>query len=103
MLVYAIIFSVIGILREDPLSPGILDMFFQKYPIMCLFFQERVYILKIPQIFNSLNSNDLSGGQQFDSTLSMEFEFNSSSNWLTGLAELSELYWNRRNISFLPQ
>jgi hypothetical protein len=35
------------LLREDPLSAGILDMFFRKYPIIRLFFLERVYILKI--------------------------------------------------------
>jgi hypothetical protein len=34
--VNAIIFSVIVILREDPLSTGILDMFFRKYPIIRL-------------------------------------------------------------------
>jgi hypothetical protein len=37
ILVNAIIFSVISLLREDPLPPGILDMFFLKYRIMCLF------------------------------------------------------------------
>jgi hypothetical protein len=31
ILVNAIIFSVISLLREDPLSPGMLDMFFRKY------------------------------------------------------------------------
>jgi hypothetical protein len=29
--VNAIIFSVIGLLREDPLSPGILDVLFRRY------------------------------------------------------------------------
>jgi hypothetical protein len=38
ILASTLIFGVIVILREDPLSPGILDMFFQKYSIMCLFF-----------------------------------------------------------------
>jgi hypothetical protein len=36
ILVNAIIFIVIGMLREDPLSPGILDVFFRKYPIFRL-------------------------------------------------------------------
>jgi hypothetical protein len=38
--------------REDPLSPGILDMFFRKYRIMCLFSKREFLYLKIAQIFN---------------------------------------------------
>jgi hypothetical protein len=38
LLVNAMIFTVIGILREDPLSMGMLDVFFSKIPIMCLFY-----------------------------------------------------------------
>jgi hypothetical protein len=38
ILVNAAIFIVIVMLREDPLSTGILDMFFRKYRILCLFF-----------------------------------------------------------------
>jgi hypothetical protein len=41
------------------LSPGILDMFFQKYRIMCLFPKREFIYLKIAQFFNSFNSNDL--------------------------------------------
>jgi hypothetical protein len=36
ILVNAIICSVISLLTEDPLSSGILDMFFRKYPIIRL-------------------------------------------------------------------
>jgi hypothetical protein len=38
LLVNAIIFIVIGILREDPLSTGMLDVFFSKIFFMCLFY-----------------------------------------------------------------
>jgi hypothetical protein len=55
----AIIFSVISLLREDPLSPGMLDMFFVWNIVSCVSSRKRVYILKIAQIFNSFNSNDL--------------------------------------------
>jgi hypothetical protein len=56
--VNAIIFSVIVMLREDPLSPGILDMFFRKYLYhVSLLVSEFIYF-KIAQIFNSYNSND---------------------------------------------
>jgi hypothetical protein len=74
VLYYVIIFSVISLLREDPLSAGILDMFFRKYPIMCLFPPKREFIcLKFAQIFNSFNLNDPNWGRQFDSILSLEF------------------------------
>jgi hypothetical protein len=43
ILVNAIIFTVISLLREDPLSAGILDIFFQKYPIIRLFVKLRLY------------------------------------------------------------
>jgi hypothetical protein len=52
ILVNAIIFSVISLLREDPLSPDILDMLFQKYRIMCLFPKREFICLKFAQIFN---------------------------------------------------
>jgi hypothetical protein len=52
ILVNAIIFIVISLLREDPLSPGILDMFFRKYHIMCLFPKREFICLKFAQIFN---------------------------------------------------
>jgi hypothetical protein len=35
------------------LSPGILDIFFRKYRIMCLFPKREFIYLKIAQIFNS--------------------------------------------------
>jgi hypothetical protein len=38
ILASTILIFVISLLREDPLSTGILDMFFHKYCIMCLFF-----------------------------------------------------------------
>jgi hypothetical protein len=57
-LVNAIIFSVIGMLREDPLSPGILDMFFRKYLYhVSLLLSEFIY-LTFHQIFNNFNSID---------------------------------------------
>jgi hypothetical protein len=40
-------------LREDPLSPGMLDMFFRKYSIMCLFPKREFLKLKFAQIINS--------------------------------------------------
>jgi hypothetical protein len=53
MLVNAIIFSDIGILREDPLSMGILDVFFLKISDhSSLKLREFIY-LKIAQIFIS--------------------------------------------------
>jgi hypothetical protein len=56
MLVNAIIFIVIGILREDPLSTGILDVFFQNIG-SCVSFTKREFIyLKIAQIFSSFYS-----------------------------------------------
>jgi hypothetical protein len=38
ILVNATIFIVIGILREEPLPTAMLDVFFPKNPIMCLFY-----------------------------------------------------------------
>jgi hypothetical protein len=38
ILVNAITFIVFSLLREDPLSTCILEVFFPKNPIMCLFF-----------------------------------------------------------------
>jgi hypothetical protein len=59
----AIIFIVIVILTEDPLSSGIMDMFFQKYRIMCLFPNKREFIsLKFAQIINSTTHQILSVG-----------------------------------------
>jgi hypothetical protein len=53
ILANAIIFIVIGILREDPLSPGMLDVFFQKIR-SCVFFTKREFLyLKIAVIFTS--------------------------------------------------
>jgi hypothetical protein len=58
LLVNAIIFSVISLLREDPLSPGILDMFFSKISDhSSLKLREFIY-LKNFQIFNSFNLNN---------------------------------------------
>jgi hypothetical protein len=74
ILVNAIIFSVIDILREDPLSPGILDMFFQKYPYHVSILVSEFTYLEIAQFFNSFNSNDPSRGRQFDSILSTVFD-----------------------------
>jgi hypothetical protein len=51
-------FSVINMLREDPLSPGILDMFFRKYSIIRLFPKREFICLNFAQIFNSFNSNN---------------------------------------------
>jgi hypothetical protein len=50
--VNAIIFFVISLLREDPLSPGILDMFFQKYPYHVSILVSEFMCLKFAQIFN---------------------------------------------------
>jgi hypothetical protein len=62
ILVNAIIFSAIYMLREDPLSPGMLDMFFRKIQ-SCVFFSKREFIyLKIAQIFNSTTHHILSVG-----------------------------------------
>jgi hypothetical protein len=52
ILVNAVIFIVIVTLREDPLSPGILDMFFRKYSIMCLFSKREFICLENALIFN---------------------------------------------------
>jgi hypothetical protein len=43
ILVNAIIFIVIGILREDPLSTGMLDVFFQKSDNVCHLLREILY------------------------------------------------------------
>jgi hypothetical protein len=43
MLVNAIIFIVIGILREDPLSTGMLDVFFENTKIICAFTKRALY------------------------------------------------------------
>jgi hypothetical protein len=56
LLVNAIIFIVIGILREDPLSTGILDVFFQKIP-SCVSFTKREFLYsKIGVFFSSFDS-----------------------------------------------
>jgi hypothetical protein len=61
--VNVIIYSVISLLREDPLSTGILDMFFfRKYRIMCLFPKREFISLKFAQIINSTNHQTLSVG-----------------------------------------
>jgi hypothetical protein len=44
---------VIRVLKEVPLPTGMLDVFFQKYLIMCLCLQNQVYIHKIPSLYNS--------------------------------------------------
>ena len=57
LLVSAIFFIVIGILREDPLLTGILDVFLQKIR-SCVSFTKREFIYsKIAVIFNSFDSN----------------------------------------------
>jgi hypothetical protein len=46
------------LLREDPLSPVIFDMFLRKYPYhVSLFIREFIY-LKVAHFFNSINSNN---------------------------------------------
>jgi hypothetical protein len=57
--VNAIIFIVISLLREDPLSTGILDMFFSKISDHSSLCKTEVIYLKFHQIFNSFNSNEL--------------------------------------------
>jgi hypothetical protein len=48
---------VIGILREDPLSPGMLDVFLQNI-VSCVSFTKREFMYsKIAVIFNSFDSN----------------------------------------------
>jgi hypothetical protein len=47
-----------NILREDPLSPGILDMFFRKYPIIRLLAKREFICIKIAQIYNWGNQTD---------------------------------------------
>jgi hypothetical protein len=37
---------IIRALKEDPLSTGMLDVFFRKYRIMCLFYKESFIYLK---------------------------------------------------------
>jgi hypothetical protein len=49
ILVNAIIFSDISLLREDPLSMSILDMFFRKYPIIRLLAKREFIYLKLPK------------------------------------------------------
>jgi uncharacterized membrane protein len=56
-LVNAIISIVIGILREDPLSTGILDVFFQKIR-SCVSFTKREFMYtKIAVSYNSFHTN----------------------------------------------
>jgi hypothetical protein len=61
------------IVREDPLSPGILDMFFLKISDHSSLCKTEVIYLKFRQIYNSITSNDPTWGRQFDSILSVEF------------------------------
>jgi hypothetical protein len=68
-----IIFSVISLLREDPLSPSILDMFFLKISDHSSVCKTELIYLKFSHFLNSLNSNDPNRGRQFDSILSIEF------------------------------
>jgi hypothetical protein len=70
--VIVLIIFVIGILREDPLSPGILEVFFSKISVSCVSSCKRVYKVKIHSL-NSFNLNDSSRGRQFDFILSLEF------------------------------
>jgi hypothetical protein len=55
--VNVIIFIVIGILREDPLPTGMLDVFFQKIR-SCFSFTKREFMYsKIAVIYNSFHTN----------------------------------------------
>jgi hypothetical protein len=60
ILVNAIIFIVIGMLREDPLSTGILDVFFENI-VSCVSFTktELVYVLKNWRNFQQLRLDPL--------------------------------------------
>jgi hypothetical protein len=56
MLVNAIIFIVIGTLKEDPLSTGMLDVFFSKILYHVSFTKREFIYSKIGLIFNSFDS-----------------------------------------------
>jgi hypothetical protein len=56
ILVNAITFIFIGILRENPLSTGMLDVFFLKILDHVSLLLRELYILKITVIFNSFDS-----------------------------------------------
>jgi hypothetical protein len=60
---------IIRALKEDPLSTGMLDVFFRKYRIMCIFYKESFIYLKFAVIFNSFYSNHSGSGLQFDSII----------------------------------
>jgi hypothetical protein len=62
LLVNAIIFTVITSLREDPLSPGILDMFFLKISDHSFLCKTELIYLKFHQIINSTTHQILSVG-----------------------------------------
>jgi hypothetical protein len=67
-------FIVISLLREDPLSPGILDMFFLKYLYHSSLCKTEFTYSKFHQIINSTTqSNELNWGRQVESILSLEF------------------------------
>jgi hypothetical protein len=53
-----IIFIVISLLREDPLSAGILDIFFLEISDHLSLCKTEVIYLNFHQIYNSFNSND---------------------------------------------
>jgi hypothetical protein len=53
LLANVIIFIVIGILREDPLSTGMLDVFFRKIKIIRAFTKREFMYSKIAVIFSS--------------------------------------------------
>jgi hypothetical protein len=54
--VNAIIFIVIGILGEDPLSTGMLDVFFLKISYHVSLLLRELYILRIYRLLNSFYS-----------------------------------------------
>jgi hypothetical protein len=60
--VNAIIFGVISLLREDPLSPGILDMFFLKISNHSSLCKTEFIYSKFHQIINSTTHQILSVG-----------------------------------------
>jgi hypothetical protein len=65
ILVNAIIFIIIGILREDPLSMGILDVFFENI-VSCVSFTNESYIyLKFGYIY-SFKLEDVKSRLRFD-------------------------------------
>jgi hypothetical protein len=61
ILVNVIIFSVIVMLREDPLSPGILDMFFPLNMVSCVSSRKRVYILNRIPVMAPISAQILGG------------------------------------------